>query len=57
MFQEQWDQIIKQQGEELQQLSETYHDKQHKIMIYSSANKLKVSLETADTFSKDKNKL
>ena len=27
---------------------ETYHDKQHKIMIYSSANELKVSRDTYD---------
>ena len=29
-------------------MRETYHDKQHKIMVDSSANKLKVSRETAD---------
>ena len=47
MFQEKLDQRIKQQEEELQQLSEIYHEKQQKIMIYSSANALKVSRETA----------
>ena len=32
-FQEQWDQRKEQEEEELQQLRETYHDKQHKILI------------------------
>ena len=40
MFQEQWDQIIKEQEEELQQLRETYHNK---IMIDSSDKELQVS--------------
>ena len=31
---------------------ETYHDKQHRIMINSSANKLNVSRETADQLYK-----
>ena len=34
--------------EELKQLREIYHEKQHKIMIDSSPNKLEVSRETSD---------
>ena len=52
MFQEKWYQISKQEEEELQQLRETYHYKQHNIMIYSSANELKMSRETADQLFK-----
>ena len=48
VFQEQWDQIIKQEEEELQHLREKYHNKQHKIVIGSSTNKLKVSRETSN---------
>ena len=43
VFQEQWYQIIKQQEEELSQFRETYHNKQHKTMIDSSVNVMKVS--------------
>ena len=50
MFQEQWDQRSKQEKEELQHLRKTYHDRQHKIMIDSSANKLKLSQETTDIY-------
>ena len=52
-FQEQWYQRSKQQEEELKQLRETYHDKQHKIFIEkqqklfidSLANELKMFQE------------
>ena len=43
MFQEQWNQRSKQEEEELQQLRETYHKKQHRIIIDSLSNELQVS--------------
>ena len=49
IFQEKWYRRSKQE-EELQKSREKYHDKQHKIVIDSSANELKVSLEKADRF-------
>ena len=54
MFQEQGYQRSEKQEEELKQLIETYHYKQHKIMIDSSANELKVSREKLIKFLKDK---
>ena len=50
LFQEEWYHKKKQEEEELQQLREKYHEKQQKIMIYSSANGLKVLQETSDNF-------
>ena len=52
-FQEPWDQRSKQEEEQLQQLRETYHEKQHNIFIYkqqkllidSLSNKLKMFQE------------
>ena len=58
MFQEQWYQKFKQEEEELQQLRETYHDRQYKIIIDSLANELKVSRETSDlTFGRQEESL
>ena len=50
MFQETCDKISKQEKEELRKLRETYHKKQHKILLDSSANSLKVSQETDNQF-------
>ena len=52
MFQEQWNQRSKQQQQDLQQLKETYHDKEHKTMIDSSANELKMSQKKPDQLFK-----
>ena len=43
VFRKQRDQIIKQTEEEIKQSREKYNDKQHKILINSVANGMKVS--------------
>ena len=48
MFQETCDKISKQEEEEIQWLRETYHKKQHKMVVDLSSNELKLSQETYD---------